>query len=149
VDGAGTRDISYARKNRRRKRSNRRRHSPFEGWNGSVGIPDTPAAERIRIVASSSDASWNVLRPISPQLGPSGHLAIYQNVYYVPLACYTVEPPSPIIPFFAAPRRRRLRNVCTFFVAPATVMLFLFLFLFFLPALIRRVTSLIELKFTL
>lgn len=152
ADGAGTRDISYGWKKEGKKRSSRHRHSPFGGWDGSVGIPGTPAAERIRIVASSSDASANVSRPISLQLGPSSHLTIYQtytNVYYVALACYAVElfPHHPLCRR-TAPRRRRLRNVPTFLVAPVLVEFFLSLSpSLFLLALIQRVILLVELKF--
>jgi len=106
-----------------RKESNRGRHSPFGGWDGSVEIPDTPAAELSRIVASSSDASGSVSRLLSPQLGPSGHLAIYHNVYYVALAYYAVVE-SPITLFFAT--RRRLRNVRILLVAPADCRAFSF-----------------------
>lgn len=113
----------FARAKKSGGAKNRRRHSPFAGPDGSVGWPGTPAAARSRNVASSSDASGTVSRLISPQLGPSGHIAIYQNVYYVALACFAVEfPPSSSLcgsgcPLLGAPQRRRLRNARSFLVA--------------------------------
>lgn len=51
-------------------------HSPFDRRHERPDSSGTPAAARTRTAPSSSDANENALRPISRQLGPSGHLAV-------------------------------------------------------------------------
>lgn len=66
-------------------------HSPFDVYKGFACPSGTPEVERFRIVVFSSSANENVSRPISPQLGPSSHLAVYQNVYYTALAYFATR----------------------------------------------------------
>jgi hypothetical protein len=103
---AGTRAI-YRTKSKRKKQTESR-HSPFDRRHDSIGFAGTLAIERTRIAASSSDASGNVLRPILPQLGPSGHLAVYQSVYYSALAYFTRSSPRDC---------RRLHNAASRFLS--------------------------------
>lgn len=76
--------FSYERQNKIKKCF----HSPFDADDDTKCPSDILEVGGFRIVAFSSSVIENALRLISPQMGPSGHLAIYQNVYYTALAYF-------------------------------------------------------------